>query len=973
MRKIFTLFNIRQDEIKTATLLTGMMLFIAIGYTLGGTGIEALYFARYGTDLLPYLYMGLGILSLVTSLAITGLLARLKRERMYVLIPFLAMIFLFAAWVLLFGKSKFIFPALWLGKEALNTIISMIVWNTAGAVCDSRQAKRLFPLFNAARILGSVLGGLGTGILVKFIGTHNLVLVWGLCMGVVFLMAKMLMQGKAQITETKIKSRVKRRSSSFIDEMKKGWGYVKNSQLLRWVSVAAILFSILYFSIALPFSKSIAIQYPDENELATFLGLFNGLSTAAAFLTSIFFANRLYARFGIMNIILALPLIYLLGFGSLIFFNVFSIIVIFRFMQMFWLSGMADAAYQTMFSAVPPEKRDQVNAFLNGVPEQAGVFLAGILLIVGEQAFTSQQLYSLGLITAIATSFIIWRASSSYRNELVNSLREGRPTIFSGRATVNDSTSREIILENIKNPDPIIRHVAVQTLAEMKSPESLIPVLQDSDSQIRIAALSGLSNHTPALLEVASLLSDPEPAVRRQAIHTLRHLSPHPQGVSIFLEPKLDDENIHVQIEAALGLLKIKENQLARALIIKHCEHGKLDEKIHALNALAELGDKESYALIAEQLDDKNPAIRRASALALASCGEDAIPILINQLSDEDSSVREGTALGLANIGDKSIPYIINLLNKPAYVEGALITLERLPIHNDTNQIKSFVSNQIESALRYYQFANKLNPETNQKIILLIDSLYNHAHKLGIQALHGLSLIRDRESIGVAIDNLQSKSPTQKANALETLEAIKYKKVIKPLLQIWESTDKEIPQIGYAQTKLITQLSKDTDTWISACANFVIEGEPMDTRTTLPIMERVLLLRHVPLLADLSPVDLQRIATLSTEHHAENGEVIFEQGEMGEEMFVIVHGQVSVMIRQANDSEKEIARRKVGDVVGEMSIISGEPRIASLIAVEGTHFLCLDKKSFEGLIRERPEVGFAVMRVLCQRLKEATN
>ena len=69
------------------------------------------------------------------------------------------------------------------------------------------------------------------------------------------------------------------------------------------------------------------------------------------------------------------------------FFNIFPIIIIFRFAQMLWLSGIADAAYQTMFSAVPPEKRDQVNAFLNGVPEQAGVFLAGGILIIGETSF----------------------------------------------------------------------------------------------------------------------------------------------------------------------------------------------------------------------------------------------------------------------------------------------------------------------------------------------------------------------------------------------------------------------------------------------------------------------------------------------------------------------------------------------------------------------------------------------------------
>ncbi|MEK6753650.1 MAG: hypothetical protein AABZ00_15440, partial [Chloroflexota bacterium] len=453
INKLASLLNIRSEETRTAALLTGIMILSAAGYSLGGTGIEALYFARYGTDLLPYLYMGLGILSLITTLLITGLLGRVKRERMYTLIPLTAAIFLVAAWALLFSASKLVYPALWLGKESLNTIISMIAWNTAGAVCDARQAKRLFPVFNAARILGAVLGGISAGALVNFIGTQNLVLVWAACMGAAFGMTRMLMGGKSNLTANSPKrrsdaARVKRRSPSFIEEMKKGWRYVRGSALMRRASAAAVLFSVLYFSIALPFSRSAAAQYPNENELAAFLGLFNGLSTAAAFVTSIFFANRLYARFGIMNMVLVFPLIYLLGFGALTFLNIFSVIVAFRFAQTLWLSGIADAAWQTMFSAVPPEKRDQVNAFLNGVPEQAGVFLAGGILIVGEQNFTTQQLYMVGLAAAAITSFIILRASSAYRGALVNSLREGRPTIFSGRASPYDSTSQTVALEN---------------------------------------------------------------------------------------------------------------------------------------------------------------------------------------------------------------------------------------------------------------------------------------------------------------------------------------------------------------------------------------------------------------------------------------------------------------------------------------------------------------------------------------------
>ncbi len=1000
MSKVLSLLNIRTNESRAATLLAGIMFFSMAGYSVGGTGIEALYFARFGTELLPYLYMGLGILSLVTSLAITGLLGRMKRERMYVIVPFAAVILLALAWGLLFSNSGIVYPILWLGKEALNTVVSMIAWNTASAVCDSRQAKRLFPIFNASRILGAVLGGLGTGLLVKLIGTQNLIIVWAASMGAVFLMARMLMQGKTVAEPRRQRHRAKRRSSSFIAEMKKGWQYVRGSALMRWMSFASILFSILYFSIALPFSRAATAQYPNENELAAFLGLFNGLSTAAAFITSIFFANRMFARFGIMNMILALPVIYLIGFGALTLLDVFSIIVAFRFAQMLWLSGVADAAYQTMFSAVPLEKRDQVNTFLNGVPAQAGVFLAGGILIVGETSFTTQQLYFVGLVAAIATTFIIWRASSAYRSALVSSLREGRPTIFSGRATTHDSTSLAVALENITHPNPLVRRVSVEMLGEMNNAEALIPALHDEDADVRIAALKGIVHHPPAMLEAGALLTDPEPAVRQQAVLTLRALSPYPHGLRILLEPILHDRDANVQIEAALGLLKTGEHSQARTFIRNKCVNGSTDERIHALNAMSELGDRDSYALIASQLQDHEASIRRAAALALASCGEDAIPILIEHLNDENTSAVEGVALALATIGKASTPNVIAALNDNARTNGALLALSHLPTDGFSNEIKRFAAKKIESAIFYDDLAQKINP-ANERIELLAESLRVQAQQHGIQSLRGLSLLNERESIQTAIENLQSKEPTQRANALETLEGIRESRLIRSLLRLWEpSSDAQLPNLGYAQD-MIVRLLREPNDWLRACAVFaaqgiedaksilnelaqndpsplvreiaVQQGEFMEPRSTLSIMERVLLLRRVPLLADLTPTDLQRVAALATEHHVDDNEVIAEQGDAGEEMYLIVHGEVKVTIENDEGIEKEVARRKMGDVIGEMSLISGEPRIANLIAAGEIHLLCLDRKSFEGLLRERPEVGLAVMRVLCVRLKEATK
>ena len=89
------------------------------------------------------------------------------------------------------------------------------------------------------------------------------------------------------------------------------------------------------------------------------------------------------------------------------------------------------------------------------------------------------------------------------------------------------------------------------------------------------------------------------------------------------------------------------------------------------------------------------------------------------------------------------------------------------------------------------------------------------------------------------------------------------------------------------------------------------------------------------------------MAALVTEHHAEKDAVIFEQGEWAKKCFVIVHGEAESMMQNLKEPEKEV-KGATDDVVGEMSIISGEPRIASLIAVEDCHFLCFDKNRSRG-------------------------
>lgn len=147
----------------------------------------------------------------------------------------------------------------------------------------------------------------------------------------------------------------------------------------------------------------------------------------------------------------------------------------------------------------------------------------------------------------------------------------------------------------------------------------------------------------------------------------------------------------------------------------------------------------------------------------------------------------------------------------------------------------------------------------------------------------------------------------------------------------------------------------------------------MDTLATLSLMERILFLRRVPLFANLPPADLKQVAAISGEMLFADGDMLAEQGETGDELFVIVAGEVSVRVSTAGAPAAIVAQRKSGDYVGEMALISQEPRIADLVAVGEVRTICIDRTAFEQLLRERPEVSLAVMRTLCVRLKELSK
>lgn len=136
-------------------------------------------------------------------------------------------------------------------------------------------------------------------------------------------------------------------------------------------------------------------------------------------------------------------------------------------------------------------------------------------------------------------------------------------------------------------------------------------------------------------------------------------------------------------------------------------------------------------------------------------------------------------------------------------------------------------------------------------------------------------------------------------------------------------------------------------------------------RASMPAMERVLFLRKVPLFEALAPADLHAIAQVAEEDTFTDGDFLAVEGEVGDALHIIVSGAVRV-----DRNGSVIAMRGSGEVVGEMSLITRGPRIASLVADGDVRTIRIGRHAFESMVHDRPDIAIGVMRVLAERLGE---
>ena len=984
--RLAKLLGLRPGEARPVGLAVAVSFFASAGLMIGQSGIEALFFARFGVSKLPVMYLVLGGTMFALTFAFGALLGRLGRGPACLLVPGVLAGAAAAGRIAFEADIAWITQALWLLQGAAYFLVGLAVWGLAGLIADTRQAKRFFPLIGAGSVLGYVIGGLVTKPLASWIGSPNLLLVWiATLVAVVGLGARLLSIGDG--VRGRAQSGGHRRDAGPIEQLIGGLDYVRRSTLMRWLALGSILFSLLFFSLYLPFSRAATARYPDPDELAGFFGVFFGLSTGVAFLLSLFVTNRLLSRFGVPMVLLVLPVLYVAAFGVLSIESSFAILAVFRFVQVAWMSGGAISSWEAVINTVPPDRRDQTRAFLYGGPTQVGTVLAGVIALVGT-SLSSTMLSTIGLACAVLATAAMIGVRRAYPRELVRALREGRPHVFDTDPVgmepfglrLSDRSALTAAVEALADPDPRVRRVSAQVLGDMDpdaATQPLLTCLHDDDADVRTTAISSLVRGVghvslPAIVERSS---DTDPGVRLAVVDAIRTLAA--DEATSALDPLLVDSDPVVRANAEAARVQLHAGAEASTSLSELAAHADEDVRAATFHALRSLNAPGLFDLASVGMSDAAPSVRAEAAQAAAALDPGrALAPLTEALADEHPLVRNAVAAALGVVGVAAADSVIASLTSPSRWEGAIAALHHVPLDGRGGDVRRFAVEMVAGAVDSHRLAMAIE-DTDDRLSLLKDSLVSRSDRQAMLGLRAAAVLGGQRAITVAIETLSVADPTQRANALEVIESVGARDIVTPLLVMWDGTTTHI-----AHDALFRRLERDPDDWIRACVELVrntpqtnFEGGTMTrTLTTLSPMERVLFLRKVALFAELPPPDLQPIAAIAEEHAFADGETIAEQGDPGDEMHIIVSGDVSVVVQRGADEAggggHSVAVRSSGDVVGEMAVITNQPRIAGLVASGDVRLLSIARPQFESILRERPETALGVIRVLCQRLAE---
>ncbi len=618
---------------------------------------------------------------------------------------------------------------------------------------------------------------------------------------------------------------------------------------------------------------------------------------------------------------------YVIGFGGWLVHFGFATAAAFRFAQQTTQRGLSNAAWSAFYNVIPADRRAQALAFNDGVPGQVGTVLSGILLLIAASLPGLEPVFWLGLTTAIVATIVAIGIRRGYAESLLGALRSG-------------------LAEQVLEGGP-----------------GLPAVLERPDFRAAVSAASAA----------------PEPATRRLAVALLGRVADLRPEERIRLGELVDDPSPTVRAEVATALAGDPADPRPGALIAALIGSTVDEDRVAGLDAAARVPGRASTELIRPLIATGSPVVRAAAMRAAAERADASavLPtaLLVHALDDDACAVRTAAGRTLAKRHDAAAGLADVLRNGSLRAQDA--AMDAFAGHGPGIQddLLAWAQGQIERA------------ETLQRArmaVATLDVTEDHAflehviarriRRAEDRAIAAVVAVGAPTAGGLMRRSLRSTDQDARAQAIEALDSLGDRRLGRALTACLEAATEH--PATQAMTALET-LTHDEDPWIARLSRRVLAaGRATDAdEATMPDPDRqataldtMLLLRRIPLFAGLEPEDLQRVAMVAFERDYPAGTPIMREGDIGDELVVIVEGGVRVVQAGADGTERFLRRYGAGDHIGELAVLRDRPRAATVIAETDVRGLVLGGDGLRSILRERPEAAMAMLATLAERI-----
>jgi uncharacterized membrane protein len=130
------------------------------------------------------------------------------------------------------------------------------------------------------------------------------------------------------------------------------------------------------------------------------------------------------------------------------------------------------------------------------------------------------------------------------------------------------------------------------------------------------------------------------------------------------------------------------------------------------------------------------------------------------------------------------------------------------------------------------------------------------------------------------------------------------------------------------------------------------------------------LLRSIPLFEGLAQEDLDHLAGTLVERPFHGGQMIFDQGDAGTEMYIVAKGHVNIHLPGEASRRVSLKDITVGEYFGELALFDDKPRSASALATTDAILLELSRDTLSSYLERRPRAAMAILRTMSERLRQ---